>query len=76
MENRLIPSDVTEQEGKILKYLVNNKTIKSKTVEELLGIKESRTRELLKKMAEKNLIVKFGSGRSINYKLTKVITDA
>jgi len=36
------------QEEKIIGYLENNKRIVSKDVEKLLGIKESRTRELLK----------------------------
>jgi len=67
-ENRQIPPDCTEQEKRILEYIFENKTIKSKRVEELLGIKESRTRELLKKMVEKSFIIKLGSGRNTYYK--------
>jgi len=67
-ENRRIPSDCSEQEKAIIEYLFENQTIKSKQVEELLGIKESRTRELLKNMTHKKLISKLGSGRNTHYK--------
>lgn len=62
------PSDCTDQEKAILEYLYNHQTIRSKQVEELLGIKESRTRELLQNMTEKGYIIKQGSGRSTHYR--------
>ncbi len=66
-ENRRIPSDYTEQEKTIISYLIKKKTVKSKQVEKLLNIRESRTRELLKQMTDKGIIVKFGKGRSTYY---------
>ena len=68
-DNRRIPSDCSYQEKKILEYLFENGSIVSKTVEGLLTIKESRTRELLKKMVEKELIKKVGKARSTHYVL-------
>ena len=58
------------QEEKIISYLESNKRIVSKDVEKLLGLKESRTRELLKQMVEKGIIVRLGSGRSTYYMMT------
>jgi len=60
---------MTEQEKIVLKYIFEHTTIKSKQVEKLLKIKESRTRELLKQMVDKSLIVKLGSGRSTYYEV-------
>ncbi|MEA3490653.1 MAG: putative DNA binding domain-containing protein [Campylobacterota bacterium] len=68
-ENRRIPSDTTQQEKIVLIYIFEHTTIKSKQVEKLLNIKESRTRELLKQMVDKSLIVKLGSGRSTYYEV-------
>ena len=68
-ENRRIPSDCTEQEKTIIFYLLKNEVVKSKQVEKLLNIKESRTRELLKEMATKHLIIRHGNGRNIHYRL-------
>ena len=70
-ENRRIPSDCNEQERVILEYLFENKSIKSKQVEELLDIKESRARELLRLMVEKGFIGKHGQGRSTFYQLNE-----
>jgi ATP-dependent DNA helicase RecG len=67
------PAEVTivvfDQEQQVLDYLKEHKTIVSKMTEQLLGIKESRARELLKKMVEKNLIAKSGSGKNTYYNL-------
>ncbi len=68
-DNRRIPSDTTEQEKIVLKYIFEHSSIKSKQIEKLLKIKESRTRELLKQMVDKSLIVKLGSGRSTYYEV-------
>ena len=61
------PSDCNEQEREILKYVFENGSIKSKQVGEILNIKESRTRELLRVMVEKKFIEKHGQGRSTFY---------
>jgi len=66
-EKRRIPSESTDQEKTVLKYLIKNKIIKSAQVEKLLKIKESRTRELLKQMVNKKLISRKGKGRSTYY---------
>lgn len=71
VENRRIPSDCNEQERTVFEYLIENGSIKAKQVEDLLGVKESRTRELLRLMAEKGFIEKHGQGRSTFYSITK-----
>jgi len=55
------------QEETIIAYIKKHNRIVSKDVKKLLGIKESRTRELLKQMVEKGLIVRLGRGRSTSY---------
>jgi len=59
------------QEKIILEYLKDNKKIISKKVEELLNLKESRARELLKQMVDKKLLNRCGSGRSTYYEVAK-----
>lgn len=67
------PSDCNEQERVILEYLFENKSIKSKQVEELLDIKESRARELLRLiMVEKGFIGKHDQGRSTFHQLKSI----
>ena len=62
------PSDnLMPQEEKIIQYLNEYEKVVSKEVEKLLGIKESRTRELLKSMVDRGLIERVGAGRSTYY---------
>jgi len=68
-ENRRIPPDTTTQERKVFEYIIEHASITSKVAEELLGLKERRTRELLSKMVQKNLIEKRGEARSTHYVL-------
>ena len=63
-EYRRIPAD---QERAVFDYLTLNGVITTKKTQELLQIKDSRAREVLKKMADKNLIVKFGNGKNTYY---------
>lgn len=63
------PSDIREQEKTIIDFMVENGSLKSKKVEELLGIKESRSRQLLREMIDKNLIKRKGKGRATYYTL-------
>ncbi|MBN2596332.1 MAG: putative DNA binding domain-containing protein [Marinifilaceae bacterium] len=70
-ENRRIPSDCNDQERTVIEYILEQGSIKSKEVENLLNIKESRTRELLRIMVDKSLVVKEGKGRSTYYTLAK-----
>jgi ATP-dependent DNA helicase RecG len=72
-DNRRIPSDCSGQERAVLEYLQTHGSATSKKVEELLDIKESRTRELLKQMAEKGYILKQGKARGTYYILGRVI---
>jgi len=67
VSDNLIPLGL--QEEKIIAYLEEHNNIVSKDVEKLLRIKESRTRELLKQMVDKELIIRLGSGRSTYYKI-------
>ena len=49
--------------------------VRSKKVEELLNIKSSRSRELLKQMFDKSLIVREGQGRGTFYTISKTINE-
>jgi ATP-dependent DNA helicase RecG len=75
-DSRRIPSDCSQQEKAVIEYLFENQTIKSKQVEKLLNIKESRTRELLQTMVKKEYLIKLGSARNTHYKLSKAVGDA
>nr|WP_319272552.1 RNA-binding domain-containing protein [uncultured Draconibacterium sp.] len=70
-ENRRISSDCNDQERTVIEYILKQGSIKSKEVENLLKIKESRTRELLRIMVDKSLVVKKGKGRSTYYALAE-----
>jgi ATP-dependent DNA helicase RecG len=62
-----LPSDCNEQERAILESIIENGSIKSKQVGEILNIQESRTRELLRVMVKKKYIERHGQGRSTFY---------
>ena len=64
-----VSDNLMPQEEKIIQYLDKYKRVVSKEVEKLLGIKESRTRELLKSMVDRGLIERLGRGRSTYYVL-------
>ena len=70
-ENRRVPSEYNEQEKAVLEYLQEKGSIKSKQVETLLNIKESRTRELLRQLLDNGVIERKGQGRSTYYTLAK-----
>jgi ATP-dependent DNA helicase RecG len=65
--NWLMPVLSNEQERAVLEYIHESGSVKSKQVEELLHIKASRSRELLKQMVDKNYISKQGQGKSTFY---------
>ncbi|QGY46084.1 hypothetical protein GM418_21160 [Maribellus comscasis] len=70
-EVRRKPADYNEQEKVVLDYLFENSSIKSGKVEELLRIKDSRSRELLKQMLDKGYIERHGQGRSTFYTIAE-----
>ncbi len=55
------------QERKIINFVEANQQINLKEAMELLGVKESRARELLGLLVKKDALVKNGSGRSTFY---------
>jgi ATP-dependent DNA helicase RecG len=58
---------VAEQELIILNYLKEHKKITTAKVKELLNIKDSRAKEILKSMTDNLIIQKLGSGRNTYY---------
>jgi len=58
---------LAEQELVILNYLKEHKKITTAKVKELLNIKDSRAREILKSMTDNLIIQKLGSGRNTYY---------
>ncbi|SFE96198.1 RNA-binding domain-containing protein [Thermophagus xiamenensis] len=68
-EYRRILADCSEQEKTIILYILKNNKITSKSVENLINIKESRARELLRLMVSKNFIERHGKGKNTYYTL-------
>ena len=58
-----------EYENMIVEYLKNNERITSKSAMELLKLGSSRAREILSKMAEKDIIIKNGKTNGTFYTL-------
>ncbi|WP_121969722.1 RNA-binding domain-containing protein [Leptolyngbya sp. BC1307] len=58
---------VSENEQRILAYLETQRSITSKIVENLVGVKEARARRILKEMIDKGLVEKRGGGRNTYY---------
>ena len=56
-----------EQEKAIISYLHTNSKITTLVVKQLLDIKDSRAREILKNMVDKGLIKKIGNGKNTYY---------
>lgn len=61
--------DLSEQEMKIIEYIKNNGKITSREVENLIGVKNRRAREILKEMIDLKVIVRKGRGKNTYYSL-------
>jgi ATP-dependent DNA helicase RecG len=59
------------EEKKILLYLLDNEKITKREAANLINAKETKTKEVLKNLVEKNLIQREGKGRSTYYVLKK-----
>ena len=66
---------LAKEEQEILLYLLDNKTISRKEATTLIGLKNTKTYEILNSLVEKNLIARDGQGRSTYYKLLKAVGD-
>lgn len=60
------------EEKRILLYLLDNEKITKREATELINAKETKTKEVLKGLVEKNLIQREGKGRSTYYVLRRV----
>lgn len=58
---------LTENEKLIVEYLEQHNSITNKIAREQIGLKETATKNLLKKMSEKQLIVAVGKGKGRHY---------
>ncbi|GAO31354.1 ATP-dependent DNA helicase [Geofilum rubicundum JCM 15548] len=56
---------------RILLYLLDNEKISRKNAVELLGVRETKTKEVLNEMLDKKLIVRKGQGRSTFYTIAR-----
>ncbi|MEG0326803.1 MAG: winged helix-turn-helix transcriptional regulator, partial [Cellulosilyticaceae bacterium] len=56
-----------ENEKLIVEYLQEYDSITNKVAREQIGLKETATKNLLKKMCEKQVIVAIGKGKGRNY---------
>ncbi|KUJ95354.1 MAG: Restriction modification system DNA specificity domain [Desulfonauticus sp. 38_4375] len=67
------------EEKKVLLFLLDNEKISKKEAMNLINAKETKTKEVLKSLVEKNLIQRQGKGRSTYYvlkiKKEKVMSD-
>lgn len=72
LENQQITNDyerLSKEEQTILLYLLDNKTTTRKEVVGILGLKNTKTYEILNELVEKKLINREGLGRGTYYKL-------
>ena len=53
----------------IIEYLTENVTAKSSEIAELIGLKQTRTKEILKKMIGEGIIITEGENKNRIYKL-------
>ena len=60
-------NDLFGQEKLIVEYLQRNQRITTSKIEELLGVKQRRTREILKELTEKKVLLKCGAYKSTVY---------
>lgn len=60
-------NDLFGQEKLIVEYLQRNQRITTSKIEELLGVKQRRTREILKELTEKKVLLKCGAYKSTIY---------
>ena len=59
--------EFADQQENIIKYVKENEKINVKTVMELIGIKESRARELVSELVKKGRLIKKGAARNTYY---------
>ncbi|PZO13693.1 MAG: ATP-dependent DNA helicase [Leptolyngbya foveolarum] len=64
---QIVPDTLTVQESEVLGYVDEYSRVTTADVERLLSVKSRRAREVLKEMAEKELLEKRGSARSTFY---------
>jgi ATP-dependent DNA helicase RecG len=64
---RLTGGTPAEQNIIILEYIRKHGFIKRENVEQLLQVKDSRAREILKKMADSGQVIKVGTGKNTCY---------
>ena len=69
--NKVQKEDLNEQEKVILEYILKYGNITRSVAEKELGIKTSRTKEVLAEMVKRNLIYLIGKGKNSQYKATK-----
>ena len=73
--NRRIPPNILSQDEEILEYVKKYGSITSKKVEEILVVKDSRAKEILRNLASKNLLIKQGTTRAVSYILGEIKND-
>ncbi|MCD8020958.1 MAG: hypothetical protein LUF92_15705 [Clostridiales bacterium] len=66
-----IDNQLSKQQKKIYEVLVNNGTIRTAEVEQLLDVKQRRARAILQIMEDNGIIQKVGAARSTRYILTE-----
>jgi ATP-dependent DNA helicase RecG len=64
---RIPPDTLTLQESGVLSHVDQHGSITASEVEKILGVKERRSREVLKEMIDKGLLRKEGTARSTYY---------
>lgn len=70
VEETIVPY-AGSNEGKVIKFLIENTMITRKEVQTLLGISQSTAGRILRTMVDRGLIIQLGGSRDIRYELVK-----
>ena len=62
-------------ENKVIEYLQSNQAITNRAVQELCGIKDTASKNLLRKMVEKELLDAVGEKKAREYRLKQLTID-
>lgn len=66
---------VVDDDGKIIDFLKEHQTIRRKDVENIFSIKGSQANQKLKKLVDKKVLKKIGSGPKTSYRLNRKILN-
>ena len=66
---QVVPEYTDTNEEKVMQYLTTNKIITRSAAQDLLGLSQTPTGKVLRKMTEEGLIIREGGSRNIRYRI-------